>query len=723
MADKTERPAITPAELSGDALVAFNTVLDIAMRMHRGHHWAQGTDKTMRCVKAPLTKTALLKHVNGSGSPVGLCPIKPGGSTVQVANLDMDSHKGEVPWEEMCEHAATVITCAEGHGLQAIPFRSTGGRGIHLTFIWAGQQDAYSVRQLLGDVLAGAGFKPGTKGVAKREIEIFPKQDAVPEDGYGSMWILPLARNSVALDPVTLVDTGSAQLVLSNPVTKREKPPAPERKVIETPELKRIIEAVRSLPKQEYDYEHWRNIVFAIHAATDGSDEGLALAQEYNDQKHQHIEGPDWLPEQVWPYIHADGKITVGTLFHHARQAGWADTERALEGFEDVEPADAETGSEIDSDKPAGAGSTLDIDEKLPSLDCDGITQRPPAREWFIDHWLARGVVHTLFAKGSAGKSIATLQMANALVMGLSWFGLPVKRKCKVLSVFCEEDDIDMRWRQWHVREEIDPMREHTTRGLLHLLPRAGEDNNLVRYGPDRVPTFSDFWHDLLAKIRKHRPDVVTLDNAMQLFAGVVNDPSMVTNFVNKLGKIARRFDCAVLLLGHVAKADGSEFMGTMAWENVARIRWFMEKLEDGSTALYVRKSNLGPETRLDLQFIEERMILRTFDRATEVTDKSTNARQAVLAAVKRFQDAGNAVSMSKSGRYLPKVMKSLGLDQGLSTAVLEGAAEALIGAGLIEEGVVGHRANRMPKYGLVVKTQDLADNSLIDKEDGSDLV
>jgi hypothetical protein len=145
-----------------------------------------------------LTPARLAKHLNG-GPARGVCPIKAGESTTRVAVLDLDSHGGETSWPDMCRVAAGIVDALALVGLYAQPFRSTGGRGLHLYMLWDTPQDARSVRLLLADVLAGCGLKPGVRGVGAGEVEIFPKQDSVPADGFGSQFILPLAGKSVPL--------------------------------------------------------------------------------------------------------------------------------------------------------------------------------------------------------------------------------------------------------------------------------------------------------------------------------------------------------------------------------------------------------------------------------------------------------------------------------------------------------------------------------------------
>lgn len=149
--------------------------------------------------RQPLTKQRLIEHVAG-GVPRGCSQIPAGDDRTRVAVLDFDSHGGETSWDDMSRVVVEVIDAAElGYGLRAVPWRSSGGRGVHLYFVWDEPQDAYSVRALLGEVLAACGLVPGTGGVVKKQVEVFPKSNLVPVDGFGTQVILPLAGKSVPL--------------------------------------------------------------------------------------------------------------------------------------------------------------------------------------------------------------------------------------------------------------------------------------------------------------------------------------------------------------------------------------------------------------------------------------------------------------------------------------------------------------------------------------------
>lgn len=147
---------------------------------------------------SPLTSARIREHLVGKlGCGVGF--ITPGCNTTQLALLDLDSHNGEVPFDEMATVASSLCTQLDSIGLHPTVFRSSGGSGIHVWMIWDSPQDAYSVRQALIGVLSVQGFCDGTAGVACHEIEIFPKQNEVSLGRDGNMAVLPYWNRSELL--------------------------------------------------------------------------------------------------------------------------------------------------------------------------------------------------------------------------------------------------------------------------------------------------------------------------------------------------------------------------------------------------------------------------------------------------------------------------------------------------------------------------------------------
>lgn len=317
---------------SPEELAALVGALEpVTSRVSKSTCWVKRNGKSTH-IKEPLSPAKLAKHVNGSGLAYGACPIVPGQSVTMVAVLDLDSHQGETPWPTMQEFARTIMCQAEFAGLEAIPFRSSGGRGMHIYFLWDKPQDAYSVRMALSRVLAASGLKSGTGGVSAGEVEIFPKQDSVPLDGFGNMFILPLAAASVPLDTFDLDDTPKEYTItmawpVSEPVPILEKPIIAITSADIPVELNELQTALNAIPNTDLGlpYDEWRNVIFALHHETRGSAEGLALAHAFSARSSKY--DAEFLENRVWPFAHSERgtAITGRTILKMARDSGWVE--------------------------------------------------------------------------------------------------------------------------------------------------------------------------------------------------------------------------------------------------------------------------------------------------------------------------------------------------------------------------------------------------------------
>jgi len=165
-------------------------LVPLVKRLCVAHCW-----RDARHVKEPFTRAKLAEHIAGTHR-YGLAPIKPGESTTRVGLLDLDSHDGAAPWEEMLSLADDLAFTLRQFNLEPALFRSSGGKGIHIITLWDAPQDAHSVRALMRSALHACGCSAGTAGVAKHEVEVFPKQSKVDADAYGSMFALPLCGNT-----------------------------------------------------------------------------------------------------------------------------------------------------------------------------------------------------------------------------------------------------------------------------------------------------------------------------------------------------------------------------------------------------------------------------------------------------------------------------------------------------------------------------------------------
>jgi hypothetical protein len=285
----------------------------------------------------------------------------PGSHETCVGVLDLDDHKGEVVWADMARVAYRIVeTLTLVWGAHPVAFRSTGGRGIHVYVIWPkdAPQDAWSVQQWFGDVLAPLGLRSGIGGVAAGLVEVNPKNKELTVQGRGSvgnMVVLPLAGESEWLAPddarremvPATRDLEASDWVDSRPVGVRERVKrssggeAPDGRADAPWSL--ALDALAAHEGARTALAHrgpWADCLFGLHFEMGGSEAG-------RDRAHAWSAG---LPgdyttgavDALWDSLDADGDggrvITGGTILKLARElAGWVPPIDASE-FTAVEP-------------------------------------------------------------------------------------------------------------------------------------------------------------------------------------------------------------------------------------------------------------------------------------------------------------------------------------------------------------------------------------------------
>lgn len=511
----------------------------LVSRMYTGHCWRKGPSGPRR-IDEPLDEVKLSEHVMG-GAAYGLCPIAPGESTTRVACLDFDSHKGEIAFDLMRSFADDVALSLEIDGYKPVLFRSSGGHGVHLYLVWDEPQDAFSVRELLRAALGTCGLASGTGGVAKAEVEIFPKQDAVPLDGFGNMFVLPYTGKSERL---------LGEFEPSPSVPLRERPAKPERSITDTPPelsvLKSALDAIPNSGEKELSYDEWRDVVFAIHHATGGDENGRALAHDFSARSTKY--DPDFLDTRVWPYARSDrdgAVITERSLYARASsEHGWQDPTIA-DDFDVVahEPPGADLHDGV-GDALVGTAARFRV---RPAAEfAQG--KAPP---WWVKDVLPQAEAAMVYGESGSGKTFFVLDLVAAIARGIVWRGKKVKQGRVVYVVAEGAGGFRNRLKAYARHHEIEL--DHLDIGVISDAPNFTKPIDIKA---------------LIASLKMHgRVDVIVVDTLARVTPGANEnageDMGKVLGYCNA---IHRATGALVVLIHHSGK-DAAK--GARGWSGV----------------------------------------------------------------------------------------------------------------------------------------------------------
>ncbi len=208
----------------------------------------------------------------------------------------------------------------------------------------------------------------------------------------------------------------------SDPVTPREKPDVPQPTTTTSVEgdiavIKAALDAIPNSGAQELDYDAWRNIIFALHSATDGSDAGLLLAHEFSARSTKY--DPDFLDTRVWPYVRTerDNAITVRTLYAAAAGHGWLDPT-----IVDAFPVSAPGSNDPFTLTPMAEGSTSAGATRFKALTIAEFTagKSPP---WLVKNVLPQAALGVIYGESTSGKTFFALDVVGSIGRGEPWRG------------------------------------------------------------------------------------------------------------------------------------------------------------------------------------------------------------------------------------------------------------------------------------------------------------
>ena len=505
-------PFVDPFAASADK----DHLRQLADRMCRSHSWIKTANGPKHYRNVQLNAAQIDAHVAGD-SAYGLCPIAPGASTTRAACLDFDSHKGETPWPDMLATAGRVASALKLKGLAPHLFRSNGGSGVHIILTWDKPQDAYSVREVLRTALDECGLKEGSKGgVAAGVVEVFPKQDSVRADGWGSMFVLPF--NGDRGQPLGEFRGFRASCDV----------PAIERAANEP---SKPVTTDASAINADYARDRAIDYMDALETATEGDRNGTLFdvscyLKDIGVPCHDSI----GLIRERWKCEPAldDDEIEKTVRSAYAKNRLTAQGSKAPENVFNLVP-EAET-------KPA-AKSRLHFEM---FADINPELARPELVEGVLEH----GAMSVLYGESNTGKTFVAMDLAFHVATGRPWMGRHTERG---LCVYIAAEGGS------GARKRVKALRTHydVTTGIPFALVPCSVD--LSGKGADVQPILN-----LIMDAQKacgQSPALVVVDTLSRAMAGGNENASEdMTAFVANVDRLRTKTKAHLLVIHHSGK-------------------------------------------------------------------------------------------------------------------------------------------------------------------------
>jgi hypothetical protein len=338
--------------------------------------------------------------------------------------------------------------------------------------------------------------------------------------------------------------------------------------------------------------------------------------------------------------------------------------------------------------------------------------KQPPARDWILPHWIPAGHSTLLAGRAGIGKTLLAQHIGTALALAHE-FMEPVQQR-RVLMWAGEDDEAELWRRQIRINAHMrQPLSALTDRFFLHSY--AGADITLA------APVFGQLQAtpllgELRTQVKDYRAELVIVDNAARVYGGNENDRHSATTFLAWLQGACT--PAAILLLSHPAKAEGSEYSGSTAWEGAVRARLYLSDrppdakdddedapVDDSVRYLSRRKANYSALDMRRFSLVDGVLIADTIEpERTGARVSGEFAKDIVRRAITKLAEKGVHGSLSTaSPEFLPKLAKQYGLLDSLTTAQFGTIMRAMILGSEIKKAEVGKYQNRTPKMGLVL--------------------
>jgi RecA-family ATPase len=334
--------------------------------------------------------------------------------------------------------------------------------------------------------------------------------------------------------------------------------------------------------------------------------------------------------------------------------------------------------------------------------------QSAPPRPWIVQGWLPSKAVTLLAGDGGTGKSLMVQQWLSCLSQGLPFIGVRGVLPVRCLYLNCEDPADELWRRQESIARALD--RQMTTfADDMVIAPRLGEsDNSLGSFTEAGRFVPGALFEAVRAHCVAHGVRVLALDNVAHLYSGHENIRGEVTAFLNALSRLALEIDGAVILVGHPAKADDSQYSGSTAWENGVRNRLFLSRPDDGAGNA-LDNTRILSRNKANLASIGDKISMAWHEGAfyppgavEDETARDAVAESTFLACLDHATQLGRNTSDKPSPAYAPKMFASMKQARGIKQRELERAMQRLFDRGeIIANAYLWHDKKSRHKAGI----------------------
>ena len=306
----------------------------------------------------------------------------------------------------------------------------------------------------------------------------------------------------------------------------------------------------------------WMIIGGAIHhAAASGSVvteegvpdhdfDGLALFDEWSSgalyfEGVSSYTGYDDCETLYWTMKPKAGGVTVGTLFHMARKAGWCGHTSTANSMFGPPEADNDNGG-----GKAGEDNSVATPWARFRPQDEAEQDSQPDPEWVVEGTIQEKMLHLIYGPENSFKSFVALDLVLSAAAGLTWAddgdggGFPVSRPMNVVYVAGEgaagiKKKRRPAWRKSNGIPERQRLPFHTVDVMPCLANRRDVEQFAKALDESTV-----------------RPDLLVIDTLANALGGDYDENSAkdVGAVVANLRWLIRKFDCAVVVIAHTGK-------------------------------------------------------------------------------------------------------------------------------------------------------------------------